>query len=199
MKRFLFIVLALFVFSCKKEGDKSAKISSENNSKFKEQLQVTSNRKVTLLPDAREEVSQWLAYATAQNEIESLRTSTGLEILDTANNLMQIMESLKTSIPENLKTTAVNSRTNVLFTKAQILNQLANKKEKNADELFKVANELIVEFDNFKLQLNELFLKGPGDFELELDEEFEKAKEDALQEQKKKTISRERIGQRSIK
>lgn len=177
MKNLLLLLSILLLVSCKEEPPKPTGINPEAKARFSEELQVTTNRRVNLLPEAREEVSQWLAYATAQNEMESLRNSTGHEILDSSNSIMQIMESLKSSIPDTLQTPAVTSRTNVLVTKAKILHQLSNKKEKDAKEIFDVANDLIVEFDNFKLQLNELFLKTPVDFEEELDEEFEKSLE----------------------
>lgn len=175
MKRILFILSVLSLISCQDKEKQNTSTPSEDKMSFSQDLEVTTNRRVELLPQAKEEVSQWLAYVTAQNEIETLKTSTGYDILETSNSLMQIMESLKTSIPDTLNSKAVSSRANVLLTKARILNQLANKKEKHASEVFEVANDLIVEFDNFKLQLNELFLKSPGDFELELDEAFEEA------------------------
>jgi len=177
MKNLLLLFSILLLVSCKEEPPKPTGTNAEAKARFSEELQVTTNRRVDLLPEAREEVSQWLAYATAQNEMESLRNSSGYEILDSSNSIMQIMESLKSSIPDTLQTPAVISRSNVLVTKAKILHQLSNKKEKDAAEIFDVANDLIVEFDNFKLQLNELFLKTPVDFEQELDEEFEKSLE----------------------
>lgn len=177
MKNLLLLLSILLLVSCKEEPPKPTGTNAEAKARFSEELQVTTNRRVDLLPEAREEVSQWLAYATAQNEMESLRNSSGYDILDSSNSIMQIMESLKSSIPDTLQTPAVISRSNVLVTKAKILHQLSNKKEKDAAEIFNVANDLIVEFDNFKLQLNELFLKTPVDFEQELDEEFEKSLE----------------------
>jgi hypothetical protein len=172
MKNLLLLIFALLLISCGEETKKSATSKLTENADFSEKLQVTTNRKVSLLPEAREEVSEWLAYATAQNEMETLRSSTGQGILQSSNSIMQIMEALQTSVPDTLQTPAVLSRTNVLVTKAKILHQLSNKKEKDAAEIFEVANGLIVEFDNFKLQLNELYLKTPTDFEQELDEEF---------------------------
>lgn len=174
MKKICFLLALLLSFSCEEKKSQSTTESSSQEKGFSEDIEVTTHRKVNLLPEAREEVSQWLAYVTAQNEMENLRSSTGKEILDSANSIMQIMESLQTSVPQNLQTSAVMARTNVLLTKSKILNQLASKKEKDPSKVFEVTNELIVEFDNFKLQLNELFLKTPTDFEKELDEEFEK-------------------------
>lgn len=173
MKNLLIFFSILLLISCKEDTSKSAKPNTASKALFSEELEVTTNRRVNLLPEAREEVSEWLAYATAQNEIETLRNSTGNAILESSNSIMQIMESLNKSVPDTLQTPAVMARTNVLVTKAKILHQLSSKKEKDATEIFDVANDLIVEFDNFKLQLNELFLKTPTEFEQELDEEFE--------------------------
>ena len=170
-KIFLFFLL-ISLYSCE-EKQESVQVSPvESSTSFSDELDVNSNRRVTLLPEARQMAGEWLAYATAQDEIQNLQNSTGEGIMDAASNLVQIMETLQATIPDTLRSNAVEARTNVLFTKAHVLHQLSNKKRKNPDEIFEVANDLIVEFDNFKLQLNELFLKTPENFELELDEEF---------------------------
>lgn len=172
MRKILVLFSLIFFFSC--EENQEAKVSEVNSEKsFSDRLEHSDKRTVTLLPEAREMAKEWLAYVTAQNEIQGLENSTGLDIMDSSNNLVQIMESLNTTIPDTLRSRAVEARMNVLYTKARVLHQLSNKKQKNPDEIFKVTNELLTEFDNFKLQLNELFLKTPENFEMELDEEFE--------------------------
>ena len=195
MKKILLLLSVLLLIGCKKENA-DTETAAESQGNFSDQLQVTTNRTVTLLPEAKTEVSQWLAYATAQDEIGSLREKTGSEIVGTSNSLMQIMENLRTTLPDTLQTPAVIARANVLLTKAKVLHQLSEKKRKNAQEIFEVANDLIVEFDNFKLQLNELFLKSPGDFELELDQEFEEAKEQ--QRRTRDSIARDTLRQRPL-
>jgi hypothetical protein len=179
MKKILLLSCALLLLACQNQSGQE-KTTATQKGDFSEQLKVTTNRTVKLLPEARAEVSQWLAYATAQDEIASLREKTGNEIVATSNSLLQIMESLRSSLPDSLRTTAVIARANVLLTKASVLHQLSEKKQKDATEIYRVANDLIVEFDNFKLQLNELFLKSPGDFEIELDQEFEEAKKERV-------------------
>lgn len=177
MKIYFLLFCLVTLISCE---EKAAEQPVDNNEEqeFSRELEVTTNRRVDLLPDARKQVSEWLAYVAAQDEIESLRSHTGAEIVATSNSLMQIMENLQTTLPDTLQTSAVRSRTNVLLTKAKVLEQLASKKDKDVNEIFDVANELIVEFDNFKLQLNELFLKTPDDFEVELDREFEESQKE---------------------
>lgn len=175
MKNCVFLLFVLLLLSCKEEAPVEQASTTEGKYSFSDEIDVTTNRRVNLLPEAREQVNTWLAYATAQDEIESLQNKTGSEIVGSSNSIMQIMESLKTSIPDTLLTPAVEARTTVLLTKSKLLHQMASKKNKNADEIFEVANDLIKEFDNFKLQINELFLKTPVDFENELDEEFQES------------------------
>ncbi|MGB7784571.1 MAG: hypothetical protein WBL27_00590 [Salinimicrobium sp.] len=183
MKKILLLCFVLVLFSCREEAKQATSQNSTSKKSFSEQLEVNSNRRVNLLPEAQAEVSEWLAYATAQDEISNLRERSGTEIMANAKNLVQIMESLRTTLPDTLQTPAVIARTNVLLTKARVLQQVSAKKHKNADEVFELANDLLLEFGNFKLQLNELFLKAPADFEKELDEQFEEARQNRQQEQ----------------
>lgn len=173
MKKILVVLLMISLLACedKKEPPQAAPVQSTTS--FADRLEVSKNRNVTLSPEARKVAADWLAYITAKNEIEKLENKTGNEIMGSSNNLMQIMESLRSTLPDTLKTNAVEARTNVLLTKAHVLHQFSTKKQKDPDEIFAVANDLVVEFDNFKLQLNELFLKTPENFELDLDREFE--------------------------
>ena len=174
------VIIPIFIsclIACEEKDVQSEDTSTDDTLKFSQTIEVETNRTVTLLPEAQEAVSEWLAYATAQNEVETMKEATGTEVIQSSEPLVQIMENLYTTLPDTLQVTAVLARTNVLHTKAQILHQLANKKNKNVSEIFQAANEVITEFDNFKLQLNELFLQTPEDFELELDREFEESQD----------------------
>lgn len=181
MKQLLLIFAFFALLSC--EDRKMAEAAPAQVEDFSQPIDITTNRKVVLTQDARQHVNEWLAYATAQDEIESLKEQTGSEIMASSNSIMQIMESLKSTIPDTLRSQAVDARANVLLTKARVLHQVSSKKNKDAEEVYQLANDLIVAFDNFKLQLNELFLKTPGQFDLELDREYEESKfEDPIPE-----------------
>lgn len=153
---------------CKHENEASENEVLKDTSKFAQSLDFT-NEEVVLLPEANEQVSQWLAYITAQNEINNLRNSTINQVKENASPMAQIMQSLKSSVPDTLSSKAVEARLNVLATKARILQQISSKRNPDAEEIKKVAEEIPTDFNNFKLQLNELFLKTLEDFELELD------------------------------
>lgn len=90
--------------------------------------------------------------------------------MNSAPAIAQIMESLKSSLPDSLKSVAVESRLNVVNTKAQLLKQYSGKQEPDAEDIAQTTQELHLEFTNLKLQMNEIFLKSLEDFEKELDE-----------------------------
>ena len=170
---FLFLVLLL---SCT-EQKPVEKVEATDSRSLSDTIMVETNRMVTLLPEAQEKVGSWLEYATAHNQMEDLKTATGRTLISNSQPVVQIMEALNASIPDSLQEPPVLARTTVLVTKANVLNQVATKKDIKPSEVFNAANEIIVEFDNFKLQLNELFLKTPADFELELDRQFEESQD----------------------
>lgn len=132
-------------------------------------LQVP-NEEVILLPEAREITGDWLAYLTAQSEINNFRNYTLNEVISNATPIAEIMQSLRQTVPAGFKTNAVQTRLSVLYTKAKVLERLSRSRNSKPEEIAQTAEELPVEFNNFKIQLNELFLKTLEDFELELDE-----------------------------
>lgn len=170
MKGLLFIFFLILLTGCN-SGDKSNNQAEgeEDTTAFSEKITVP-NEEVVLLPEAREQVVNWVQYITAQNEIENLKSATLNQVIENARPLAQIMQSLKTSVPDSLQSTAVNARLTVLLTKAKVLEQLATRRKRDPEKIVQTAEEIPVEFNNFKLQLNELFLKSLEDFEMELDD-----------------------------
>lgn len=178
MKKIFVIVSFLIITACQDRTVQDTGDDGQDTLELSRTLEVENDRVVTLLPEAQEAINEWLAYATAQNEIQELRNATGHDIVETSEPMVQIMEGLQSTIPPELQETAVRARVNVLVTKARLLHQRANKKYRNEEEIYGAASDLIEEFDNFKIQLNEVFLSTPEDFELELDREFEEGFED---------------------
>ena len=156
-------------------------MADPNAASLSDSLKMETNRQVSLLPEAQVKVSDWLEYATAYNQVEDMRTTTGRSLVSNSQPIVQIMEALNSSLPDSLQQVPVRARTTVLVTKANVLHQVATKKEVKAEEVFTAANDIILEFDNFKLQLNELFLKTPEDFEIELDRQFEESQDSLRQ------------------
>lgn len=162
--------------ACKEERSQED-LNSDLEFSLSDSLIYRPTRIVSLLPQAGERVETWLAYATAQNQVESLKNATVTEIIDYSGPMVQIMEALGNTLPDSLRVPAVKARINVLLTKANVLHQRSVKKNIQPAEILDSAEEIIIEFDNFKIQLNELFIKTPEDFESELDRIFENSQE----------------------
>lgn len=126
-------------------------------------------REVLLSPATREITENWLAFLTAQSEIENFKTYTVKDVSSNATPIAEIMENLKNTAPKEFRTHAVQTRLSVLYTKAKILEFLSNKRNPDYAQIRSIAEELPVEFNNFKIQINELFLKTLEELDKELD------------------------------
>jgi ribosomal protein L16 Arg81 hydroxylase len=176
MKKILPIISLILFIGCG-QNKKSAEPDSQNISKdttaFTSPVKVTTNT-VVLLPEAKEITGNWLAYLTAQAEMENFKDYNVKDIISNASPIAEIMNTLRQSVPEELKMKAVETRLSVLYTKAKVLEFLSKKRNPDPREIAATAEELPVEFKNFKIQINEIYLKTLEDFEEELDDyEFE--------------------------
>ena len=182
MKKLILLLSILAVISCKTEQDaeKSAEDLTDTTA-FQKKMKL-GDPNYALEPEAREYALKWVEYITAQNEIRRLEDYTVNEVMNNAGAIAQIMQSLKTSVPDSLKSTAVVARLNVVDTKARLLKQYSGMQDPDADDVAQTTEELHLEFNNLKLQMNEIFLKSLEDFEKELDEfEENERKKDSLE------------------
>ncbi len=170
MKKLLFFISIISIFSCKSEQDVEESLEeARDTTAFQATIEIDRNS-LQLQQDARDYALGWVEFITAQNEIEKLENSTVNDVMNNSGAIAQIMESLRTSVPDSLRSVAVEARLNVVNTKAQLLNQYSSKQEPDAEAISEITKELYAEFNNLKLQMNEIFLKSLEDFEKELDE-----------------------------
>lgn len=177
MKKITFILGLLCLVSCKDKQVENSTTTEVDTTAFGKQIEVT-NEHVQLLPEAREYAVQWIEYIAAQNEIEKFNDATLREVMNNAAPLAEIMTSLQYSVPDSLKSTAVEARLNVLTTKSMLLNHAASKRKPDPNEIEEVAEEIPSEFNYLKIQMNEIFLKTLQDFEDELDLQEEENEEE---------------------
>lgn len=171
MKKILWGFSIFILAGCNQNAEDQQPLSQEtiDTTALQRPLQIP-NEEVILLPEAREITADWLAYLTAQSEINNFKEYTLNQVISNATPLSEIMESLRQTVPDAFKTNAVQTRLSVLYTKAKVLERLSNSRNGNPGEIMETAEEIPVEFNNFKIQLNELFLKTLEDFEQELEE-----------------------------
>ena len=170
MKNIFWIVLIISLIGCNQnKGLKPQATTTEKDTTvFNEKLNITP-QKVQLLPEAGKITSGWLAYIIAQNEIENFKDYTINDVVSNAPPIAEIFKNLKETLPDSLKANPVEARLSVLLTDAKILEQLSQQQELQAKKIGLTAEDLVEEFNNLKIQINELFLKTLEEFELELD------------------------------
>lgn len=168
MRKIFLILMCLGIIGCDDLEEEKPAQTTVDTTAFTQNLSPLREQ-VTLLPEAREITSNWLAYITAESEIENFENYTVEDVISNATPIAEIMKSLRETPPAALKATAVEARLSVLYTKAKVLQQKAGKRTVDPAEVAALAEELPIEFNNFKIQINELFLKTLEDFEEELD------------------------------
>lgn len=172
MKIFSILLFFLVLASCDQQGNNDQASTAEeeiDTTIYQRTLQVP-DEEVVLLPEAREITRNWLAYLTAQSEIENFGTYTVNDVISNATPIAEIMDNLIQSVPDSLKTNSIQTRVSVLYTKSKVLEHMAKRRSDRPEAIKATAEELPVDFNNFKIQINELFLKTLEDFEKELDE-----------------------------
>lgn len=170
MNKFFYLLFILTIFSCKtdQETDNSTE-NVEDTKAFQEKLKI-ENPNYALEAEAKKYALNWVEFITAQNEVNKLEESSVNDVKNNAGTIAQIMATLKNSVPDSLKSVAVEARLNVVNTKAQLLKQYAGRQDPNARDIAQTSQELHLEFNNLKLQMNEIFLKTLEEFEKELDD-----------------------------
>lgn len=159
---------------------------------YHKKLKITTE-KVQLVPAAQEITSRWLAFVTAESEIQNFKGYTVKEVASNSRPISEIMLSLRQTVPDSLNANAVRARINVLYTKAGILEQMAEKRNPHPAEIKTIAEELPEDFNNLKIQINELYLKSLEDFEKELDLKENKAKDSISKKNAQRKDSLHRI------
>ena len=187
MNKLIVLVFLVIFSSCKSDRNAEENAADlEDTIAFQKKIEF-QNPDFALEPEARRFALTWVEYITAQNEIKKLENLTVNDIKNNAATIAKIMESLKSSVPDSLRSVAVEARLNVVNTKAQLLKQYSGRQEPDAENILQTTKELHLEFNNLKLQMNEIFLKTLEEFEKELDEfELEEMEQDSL---KKRILS----------
>ena len=170
MKYSVCLLLCFVLLGCKKDiQEKPEGLSKEDSLVLTKPISVSANS-VALDEKPKKFALTWVEFITAQNEMENLKNESTGKVIANAEAISQIMTSLRTSLPDSLRSNGVESRLNVVTTKAKLLEQYSGRKKPDPKLVKQTAEELYTEFNNLKIQMNEIFLETIEDFERRLDE-----------------------------
>lgn len=162
-------MICVATFSCQETKDKSSdkEFQEKRTLSFSEELEIPDHQ-VQLLAEAKKEAAKWLAYITAQAEINRFRKFTIQDAVDHSATLKQIMNTLEETVPRSLQIKPVQARVNVLVTLSSVLKQKTEDPNSTAEEIEKIAEKIPVAFNNLKIQFNEVYRDKLDDYQLKL-------------------------------
>ncbi len=170
-------------YSCKNDPKKPKTQQSyieEHAQAFAKKINLNGIPSFQLSGKALEAAINWPEYVAARSEIRKLEDFTLQDLVSNNASLLRTVEKLKDSIPQKMDNTPVESRINVLLTKANVLHQNAKRYAIDTAELQAGGRAIYTAFQNLKIQLNEVFVKQQPNFEMVMDQ-----KQDSIQQARK--------------
>lgn len=129
-----------------------------------------------LSPLASEETVQWGVLNDLLDEIKKIYGSDYMSVRIRAENVKEYTDSVVNSIPDGLRTQAINSRILVLKTRAGLLYESSHLGSIDTSQIQKSIRELNRATANLLMQFNEKAQKDRINHERSVDEEKERKK-----------------------
>lgn len=161
----LMVFFSSFFFSCaekKKEQQASDFLAQKEAALQKETLSVPPV--IQLLPAVKKETAQWLAYITAQAEIQQWDGESLYAITNKSDAVLQIMQALQAKVPTPYQVKPVLARLRVLLTLANVLDQKIEDERASVKTIKETIHKIPIAFNSLKVQLNEVHRNKLEDF-----------------------------------
>ncbi len=181
LKTLLGLCTLLFLYSCDNSDTKTEKNTSyfeENQAAFSKKIDLKNKPTVELSADAEKTVADWHKFIYANSEIEKIKDASLQNFISNADNIIDVITDLD-SIPKDFNTPPINSRINVLITKAKVLEQDIERPNLTPEMANENASDIYTAFQNLKIQINEVFLRKIEDLNFDID-----AHQDSIQKSK---------------
>lgn len=167
-----FLLIVLGIQACnqsEKEQEQPISYTEESVQAFSTKIDLRDIPQVDLSREASSATSDWYEFITVRAEIDKIKDYTLQKLVDDHENLMEAIKNLNDSIPERLDNPAVRSRTNVLYTRAKLLQQKIISQTFTSKDIEKGGYQIYLAFINLEIQLNEVFIEHFPDFEINMD------------------------------
>lgn len=180
IKMTICLLFLMALGSCHSSTDKNQEDPVYNEALSKSlsrSLNLSHVAKAHLISEAEEDLSNWSQFLTLKVEMEKFEDYSLQDIVDSGSSLLKPIEKVRDSLPEKFKSTSVESRLNVLYTKTKILDQYLKYQQNDTLELQKMGSDVFEAYENLEIQLNETYLKDFSEFDFDMDQ-----RQDSIQE-----------------
>ncbi len=158
----LFIITAIVFFvsiACndKNQDDKVKDYQTEISAKKEisaKAIERFNYNDYTLSPDAEKEVQSWTKFLELETQITYLKTADIAFFTEEKDTLKNFIDSLRVSVPENIKTNPVNARITALETTLLKLNNDLNLDNYPAEKKLKSIKEFLIANSNLIFVIN---------------------------------------------
>lgn len=157
------ILLCCFV-ACKegaqKKSTNSLEVMNQSDSLLQQAIKFPK-KEIPLSEEAQNVAEKWMLYVAMDSEIKRMKNYTLDDVISNAPSILRASDSLLLTLPKKFRSKPIESRIKILHTKASVLNQLSQKKQKNFSKIKEVAEEVPIDFFNLNIQMNEVFIEMP--------------------------------------
>lgn len=160
------IFTGFFIFSvlaCKNDSkdntQKQNTTSTQQSQSLDENLQTDTIAVASLSQKSEEVTREWMTYIALNSEIERLDGYSLQDLVNNSETILKVTDSLQQTVPKELKTNALQARIRTLYTHARLLEENAKRNKPNADGIKELGAKLKRDFNNFNIQINEVFIQ----------------------------------------
>ncbi|MCI2229266.1 hypothetical protein MC378_08830 [Polaribacter sp. MSW13] len=166
MKKLLFLLSVLLIFSCVKEQEKEV-----NGVEKKSELSIIRNYKPIeeVLPAFKKETESWEEYTTLYRFFDRFKKTSDNEALSNALELRDLVMNLKENPkPEIFDTPSFNTRIDILNNEALRLADMTFIPAIKAEEITKQTDKVLSAFSAVNSKINAVFSKKRFEDEIDI-------------------------------
>lgn len=162
---------AFSLLACNR-ADQQSDTASFNEKKIQSlsaKIDLKTVSRAHLITKAQEDISNWSAFLTLKVEIENLENYSLQEVIDNSPSIIKSINDVQDSVPEKFNTPPILNRLNVLFTKAEMLQQYLDYEQNDSITLQNMGKSIFEAYENLEIQLNETYLQTYSQFDFDMD------------------------------
>jgi hypothetical protein len=167
LSAFLLLGISLGCSDAKTKANEENDSSELSSEALEKKIDLDSIRPIKLLDKTKRATEDWIMHIALNSEVERLKDYKVLDVINNAETIDKVIDSLSITIPEIFETNAVKARLITLKTHSKLLLENAGRNKPNPSEIEELIAKLKLDFNNLNIQLNEVFIieENPIDFD----------------------------------
>ncbi len=157
---FVILVCSISSTSCQTE-EKSSDENDNIKTIYEQKISQDFIKMVALSPEAEAITTDWEAYLAIRTELERTQNMTLGEVLNNAENIVRISDSLQTKLPDTFQVDQIKARLKLIETQAKIQQQLLARRIEDTVAIKQSIYKLLQGFNSLNIQINERFIQTP--------------------------------------